>query len=149
MISVKTSVTCGGCEAKAIIKVSYMEEMILLAADILQEVLSADLKGLEKTVVFVEGKESGKKGQQSLANPAGNSKITSTPSASSQERCRFSKRSGHGSNPGEAIRKSSSPAWNDSCHKCVKKGHFKAACKRARLSPQTCSLCLARRRKER
>ena len=129
MISVKTSVTRGVWEAKAIIKVSYMEKMTLLAADILQEVLSAYLKGLEKTVLFVEVKESGKKGQQSSANPAGISKFTSTPSASFQERSRLSKRSGHGSNPGDAVRKSSCPAWNASCHKCVKKGHFKAACK--------------------
>ena len=61
----------------------------LADADILQDVLSADLKGLEQTVVFVEGKESGKKGQQSLASPAGINKVTSAPLTTSQERCRF------------------------------------------------------------
>ena len=55
----------GGCSATAPVKVSYMEEMIchkiitgLADADIQQDVLAADLKELEKTVVFVEGKES-------------------------------------------------------------------------------------------
>ena len=133
---VETNVTCGVCAAKTNVKVSYMEEMIrhkvvagLSDADILQDVLSADLKGLEQTVVFVEGKESGKKGQQSLTSPAGISKITSAPEPISQEKCKYCKRSGHGSIPGEGVRKSSCPAWNATCHKCDKKGHFKAACK--------------------
>ena len=141
---IETSVACGGCAAQATVKVSYMEEMIrhkivtgLADADILQDVLSADLKGLEQTVVFVEGKESGKKGQQSLASPAGINKVSSTPPTTSQERCRFCRRSGHGANPGEAIRMSSCPAWNASCHKCDKKGHFKAACKSKAKSTNT------------
>ena len=132
---VETSVTCGKCKESGTVPVSYMEEMIrhkvvagLADPDILQDVLSADLKELEKTVVFVEGKESGKKGQQSLTNSAGGiSKITSTPAAATQERCRYCHRSGHGSTPGEAARKSSCPAWNATCHKCEKKGHFKVA----------------------
>ena len=135
---VEASVTCGKCKESGTVKVSYMEEMIrhkvvagLADADILQDVLSADLKNLEKTVVFVEGKESGKKGQQSLTSAAsGISKITSsTPAAATQERCRYCHRSGHGASPGEAVRKSSCPAWNATCHKCEKKGHFKVACK--------------------
>ena len=135
---VEASVTCGKCKESGTVKVSYMEEMIrhkvvagLADADILQDVLSADLKDLEKTVVFVEGKESGKKGQQSLTSAAsGISKITSSlPAAAVQERCRYCHRSGHGASPGEAVRKSSCPAWNATCHKCEKKGHFKVACK--------------------
>ena len=135
---VVTNVTCGGCAASAPVKVSYMEEMIrhkiitgLADADILQDVLAADLKGLEQTVVFVEGKESGKKGQQSLASPAGVNKISTAPPpvTPSQDRCRFCGRSGHGSSPVESTRKSSCPAWNSTCHKCDRKGHFKVACK--------------------
>ena len=45
-----------------------MEEMILLAADILQEVLSADLKELEKTVVFVEGWRARKVGRKASSH---------------------------------------------------------------------------------
>ena len=134
---VEASVTCGKCKESGTVKVSYMEEMIrhkvvagLADADILQDVLSADLKELEQTVVFVEGKESGKKGQQSLTSSAGGiNKITSTPAAATQERCRYCHRSGHGASPGEAVRKSSCPAWNATCHKCERKGHFKVTCK--------------------
>ena len=148
MISGKTSVTRGGWEAKAIIKVSYMEEMTLLAADILQEVLSAYLKGLEKTVLFVEVKESGKKGQQSSANLAGISKFTSTPSASFQERCRFSKRYGHGSNPGKLSGSRHVQPGMPRVINVLRKAILKQPA-RARLSPQTRSLCWTRRRKER
>ena len=133
---VETALTCGGCQAKATVRISYMDEMIrhkvvagLADMDILQDVLSADLKDLEKTVVFVEGKESGKKSQQSLSSTVAISKITSTPVGTTQERCRYCNRPGHGSSPGEAARKQSCPAWNATCHKCEKKGHFKAACK--------------------
>ena len=127
---------------------NYVEEMTLLAADILQEVLYAYLKGLEKTVLFVEVKESGKKGQQSLANPAGNSKITSTPSASFQERSRFSKRSGHGSNPGKLSGSRHVQPGMPRVINVLRKAILKQPA-RARLSPQTRSLCWTRRRKER
>ena len=57
---IETNMTCGKCSAQANVKVSYMEEMIrhkvvagLADADILQDVLSADLKELEKTIVFI------------------------------------------------------------------------------------------------
>ena len=133
---VETALTCGGCNAKATVQISYMDEMLrhkvvagLADMDILQDVLSADLKDLEKTVVFVEGKESGKKSQQSLSGTVGINKITSTPEVTSQEKCRYCNRPGHGSSPGEAARKQSCPAWNATCHKCERKGHFRVSCK--------------------
>ena len=88
------NVTCGGWAAAATVKVSYMEEMIrhkiltgLADINILQDVLAADLK---ETVVFVEGKEIGKNGQQSLASTARVNKISTTsgPVTTTPGRCK-------------------------------------------------------------
>ena len=45
-------------------------------------------------------------------------------------RCKFCKRSGHGSSPNTETRKEKCPAWNKKCHNCEQLGHFRAACKK-------------------
>ena len=123
--------TCGKVTE---VTVAYMEEMIrhkvvtgLVDPDILQDVLASDLKSLEETVVFVEGKESGKKGQQSLAG-ANVNKIHSQ-SSDGKQKCKFCGKEGHGSSPSDEVRRESCKAWGVECFRCGKKGHFKFLCK--------------------
>ena len=117
-------------------KISYMDDVIrhklvtgLADADIMQDVLASEIKPLEDTIVFIEGKEGGKKSQQSLSGGGSVNKISEDDEESA---CRYCGRGGHGSKPAEAVRKTSCPAWGAKCHKCSKLNHFMKCCKSKR-----------------
>ena len=119
---VAVEVTCEGCQETKTVRASYVDEMVkykivtgLDDLDIMQDVLAADKKRLDEVVTFIEGKESGKKGQKYLAGGAAVSKVSQIPPSASGgggEKCKYCNRIGHGASPSEITRKASCPAWS-------------------------------------
>ena len=69
----KMNQKCVHCNKEYELSIGYMEEMIrhkvvtgLADPDILQDILASEKKTLEETVLFVEGKESGKQNKSHL-----------------------------------------------------------------------------------
>ena len=116
---VAVEVTCEGCQETKTVRASYVDEMVkykivtgLDDLDIMQDVLAADKKRLDEVVTFIEGKESGKKGQKYLAGGAAVSKVSQIPPSTSGgggEKCKYCNRIGHGASPSEITRKASCP----------------------------------------
>ena len=124
--------TCTTCNNE----VSYADSVIrfkLIAGlsdqEIKEDVLSVEDKTLDETVKAIEAKESGKVARKAIGNPMTPSKAAAIAEATPRQTlvCGYCGRSGHTSDISD--RERSCPAWNKTCSKCDKRGHFAAVCK--------------------
>ena len=130
------SVQCGDCQTD----ISYADKIIkfkliagLVDQEIKEDVLSnREERTLDSTVKEIEAKESGKLARRTVgATTASKVHVTAVNSASNAagpgKSCGNCGRYGHSSQ--QADREKNCPAFNKTCNKCKKRGHFGDMCR--------------------
>ena len=153
------TVKCNDCQ----IETSYKEKMVahqlvrgLVDPTIQEQVLShaasnpnLDLAAIQK---FIEAKETGRRSGALIAGTGGLNRVSdyksqqgrdrvrSSSQPPSTEKCHWCARPGHGARGSKEIREQKCKAFKAKCENCSIVGHFKAACKKKKPTPNTNNL---------
>ena len=86
---------------------------------------------LDETIAFVEARETGKTSLKILSGGLSSVHLNKVhENVSTQEKCKYFRKRGHGKQPRIDLRKDSCPAFGKNCNNCGILGHCNDQCKK-------------------